>query len=223
MGDFHWRFLAEVADVTSSRVAIPAYPLVPSGTAETVVPAVADLLAKQIEISSPENVTVMGDSAGGTIALATAVNLRQRNLPRPARTIVISPLLDITLSNPDIAGSQDIQSSLSYLRRIGDVWRGSLDANDPLVSPMNATLENLGHVAVFSGTADFLHPDCERLVAALSQPDIRGTSFEYHPGQELAHCFPLHLTTEGQAARRAIHGMITVSSRTFHLETQHNQ
>ncbi len=65
---FNWLDYAAMARDTGATVIVPIYPLVPQGgTAGTVVPAMADLISSQIDQHGAENVSVYGDSAGGSI------------------------------------------------------------------------------------------------------------------------------------------------------------
>ena len=92
-----------MASNTGATVIVPIYPLVPQGgTAGTVVPAMADLISSQIDQHGAENVSVYGDSLGGTIALAAVQDLVRRGDPVPSHMVLISPALDLTLSNPAI-------------------------------------------------------------------------------------------------------------------------
>ena len=57
---------------TGATVIVPIYPLVTpeeGGNAATVVPPMADFIADQVEAHGAENVSVYGDSAGGTLAM----------------------------------------------------------------------------------------------------------------------------------------------------------
>ena len=95
---FHWFDYAAMARNTGATVIVPIYPLVPQGgTAATVVPAMADLISAQIDQHGAENVSVYGDSAGGTIALAAVQELVRRGDPVPSHMVLISPALDLTL------------------------------------------------------------------------------------------------------------------------------
>ena len=104
----HWLNYAAMARDTGATVIVPIYPLVPQGgTAGTVVPAMADLISSQIDQHGAENVSVYGDSLGGTIALAAVQELVRRGDPVPSHMVLISPALDATLSNPAIQFDDD--------------------------------------------------------------------------------------------------------------------
>src|SRR3712207_7656426 len=51
-------------------------------------------------------VTLAGDSAGGGLALGLAQTLRDQGLPQPRRLLLVSPWLDLTLGNPDLAADR---------------------------------------------------------------------------------------------------------------------
>ena len=102
---FHWLDYAAMARDTGATVVVPIYPLAPQGTAATVVPQIADLIASQIDQHGAENVSVYGDSAGGGLALAAVQELVRRGDPVPSHMVLISPALDVTLSDPAIQTS----------------------------------------------------------------------------------------------------------------------
>ena len=107
---FHWLDYAAMARDTGATVVVPIYPLAPQGTAATVVPQIADLISAQIDQHGAENVSVYGDSAGGGLALAAVQELVRRGDPVPSHMVLISPALDVTLSDP---ASQTIDDPVS--------------------------------------------------------------------------------------------------------------
>lgn len=63
----------------------------------------AEIVCKQlISTINPAELIFMGDSAGGGFALALAQKIRDENDPQPGQIILLSPWLDITLTNPNI-------------------------------------------------------------------------------------------------------------------------
>jgi len=99
---------------TGATVIVPIYPLVPQGgTAGTVVPTVMDLISSQIDQHGAKNVSVYGDSLGGTIGLAAVQELVRRGEPVPSHMVLISPALDLTFSNPAIQFVDGTNSSNS--------------------------------------------------------------------------------------------------------------
>lgn len=207
----HWRFVAELAVASRTVVRVPIYPLVPWGTAEQVVPWVAGLVRDDIDEAGAPNSYLLGDSAGGQIALSAAIWLRDNNLQQPRRVFLIAPALDLTLGNPAIPAVEPTDPWLSsagvheYVRH----WRGQLAIEDPLVSPLADTLTGLTALTVFSGTRDILNPDA-RLLAEKARR--AGVDVDYVEGAEMVHVYPLLPIPEGRAARQRMADTIAATS-----------
>lgn len=198
----HWRLVLKLAADTGSRVLVPIYPLVPQGTAASVVPRVAELLRRLASAHGAGNVSVLGDSAGGQIALSAALLLRDLGVAL-AQTVLISPALDLSLRNPAIDALETDEKWLVRpgLRAAADLWRDGLRLDDPIVSPLFGQLAGLGPLTVFVGTRDITDPDCELLV---SKAKAAGVHTEFHQAPGMVHVYPLLPIPEGRAARRAM-------------------
>jgi triacylglycerol lipase len=129
----HWALYSLMVWRTGATVVVPVYPLATEGgTAGSVVPKVANLIADQDASHRDGRVGVYGDSAGGGLALAAVQHLVADNKPVPASLVLVSPLLDVTMSNPAIAAVDDPVLDAVKLRESGLMWAGSLDPSNPL-------------------------------------------------------------------------------------------
>ncbi|WNV74665.1 alpha/beta hydrolase fold domain-containing protein [Geodermatophilus sp. DSM 44513] len=199
----HWRLVAGLAARTGTGFTVPIYPLAPVGTAATVVPPVADLLAALVDRYGAGRVAVLGDSAGGQIALSAALLLRDRGVPPLHRTVLISPATDLTLANPeiDLVEPHDPWLARPGTRAAIELWRGDLPLTDPLVSPLFGDLAGLGPLTVFSGTRDITSPDTRLLVG---RARAAGVQVDHHEEPGLVHVHPLLPVSEGRRARRLL-------------------
>ncbi|WP_181009469.1 alpha/beta hydrolase fold domain-containing protein [Streptomyces sp. SM11] len=199
----HWQLIAHVAAETATRITVPIYPLAPLATAAEVVPAVTDLAVELLDGGGGTPPSLIGDSAGGGMALAVAVHLRDRGLPAPARTLLISPWLDITLTDPRVALLEDRDPWLAVAgaRCAGDLYRGDLSADHPHVSPLLADLTGLNPITLFSGTRDIVNADARQLAARAA---AAGVELEFHEAPEMVHVYPLLPIPEGRTARATI-------------------
>jgi acetyl esterase/lipase len=189
---------------------IPAYPLGPEGTAKLVPVETAQLLEDFMEQVGPNNTFLMGDSAGGNIALTAATLLRDRGVPLPARTILISPWFDLELKD---APSDTPGMNLERLHQDAEIWRGDLDFSDPLVSPLNAALHDLGKIALFCGTEDLVTPSCWQLGEAAAAQT--GTDVVVYESLGVRHSHVLSDISAATEAQAIISDMILGRSYFF--------
>jgi triacylglycerol lipase len=161
----HWSAYGALSRRTHATVIVPVYPLAstPQGRAQIVMPAMTDLVFAQIAQHGADNISVYGDSAGGGMALAVAQLLVSRGDATPSHMVLISPWLDVTLSNPAISTISDPVLRTASLRNAGQQWAGDLSPNDPLVSPPYGSLAGLPPTAVYCGNLDLLAADVLRL------------------------------------------------------------
>ena len=201
----HWAFIAKLAVEANVRVVVPVMTLAPDATADETVPAVADLVATLIAES--DRVSLVGDSSGGGLALAVAMVLRDRGVAPLHATVLISPWLDISGTDPRLVeiAPRDPWLAVPGTRAAGELYRGSLAEDDPLVSPIHGSLAGLGPVTMFSGTRDILNADATRFVPLAA---AAGVPLDYHEGPGMIHNYPILPMPEGDAARAVIVGIL---------------
>lgn len=198
----HWSFLHHLTRVVPAHVTVVIYPLAPESKASRTVPMVTDLL-EQVVDASELPVTLMGDSAGGGLSLSVAEQLNARG-KQPASIVLISPWLDVSMTNPRLADIDPHDSMLGIpgLASCGRLYAGELDVKDPLVSPVFGDLAGLAPIDVFSGTHDVLNVDAHLLVERAEQ---QGAVVRLHEEHGMPHVHPLiSLMPEGRRARDEI-------------------
>ena len=198
-----WRLVATLARQSGATIIVPIYPLAPRGTAGVVVPTMADMLADLIGQHGAGRVSALGDSAGGQIMLSAALLLRERGVPAPRHTILISPALDLTMANPEVDRVEPLDPWLARagIRTAIEHWRGTLALDHMLVSPLFSDLRGLGGLTIFSGMRDITNPDTRLLVA---KARAAGVAVDYHEAPGLIHVYPLLPCPEGRAARQVM-------------------
>ncbi|CAI6339859.1 unnamed protein product [Periconia digitata] len=165
---YHWKLTIHLARSTGLDVLVPIYPLLPRPTA--TAHQVVDGLLSICRLTPHTIVNITGDSAGGCLALATTQHLVS-TFPALALTlsslILISPVLDLTLSHPECVRLDHIDPWLGIdgLRVLTPLWAAGTSVTDPIVSPLFGDIEGLPPVLMLSGTHDLLNSDARRLSA----------------------------------------------------------
>lgn len=198
---FQVRYGARLASALDARVLIPDYPLTPEHTWRDSHEDVVRVIQRATETS--DRVVVVGDSAGGNIALSAALTVRDRGGPQPSHLLLHAPWVDLTTSTPDTVAfaARDPWLHLGKMYAYAEWWAGSKDdLGRPEVSPALADLAGLPPALMFYGTRDLLAPGCRLLAARAAEAGWDLTAVE-EPG--LMHVYPLlPLIPEARAAWR---------------------
>ena len=177
----HWNFLENLVKDTGYTVILPDYPLAPKYTYEDVFTMIKPLYKEIIERISPEDLIMMGDSAGGGMALALEENLSEENEKLPSKLILISPWLDTRMENSKIDEVQknDKELNKEALKLAGIAYKGKNGKDTYLVNPIDGPLDKLKNVTIYTGTYDILNPDVEILVQKAKEKNVNIDVKEY--------------------------------------------
>jgi acetyl esterase/lipase len=135
-------------------------------------------------------IVIAGDSAGGNLSLATAMAIRDAGLPPPAALALISPWLDLTHSGASAMSraARDPMLSTAWLRASARHYAGKLALDDPRLSPLFGSLEDLPPMLVHVGSEEVVLSDSERLATSAS---VAGVDLELRVFDGLWHDFQL--------------------------------
>jgi epsilon-lactone hydrolase len=142
---------------------------------------------------------VAGDSAGGSLTLATLLALRDRKLTLPAGGIAISPTTDLTLASESLKTVGDPIISAKTMPIFRNHYLGKTDPKNPLASPVFGDYRGLPPLLIQVGEHEMLRDDSVR-VAKKARADGISVKLEAWPG--MFHVFQSHepLLPEGREA-----------------------
>jgi epsilon-lactone hydrolase len=131
---------------------------------------------------------IAGESAGGTLALLTAVALRDRGLALPRALLAFSPWFDISGSQARVADPDfhDPVLPRSFLDLAAPAWCGSRSVDDPEVSPLHADLAGLPPTLLHVGGAEMVLEDSLRMAERLA---FAGVEVELRVWPGMIHVF----------------------------------
>jgi epsilon-lactone hydrolase len=194
---FHWRYAVRLARRLGVRVVLPDYPLTPTHTWRDTLPHLVGLF-EELAVGSPQGVVVMGDSAGGGLAVGLAQLVARRPGPQPTHLVAFAPWVDLTgrTRGTEAAAVVDPWLSLDKLRLYG-TWWGAGDPPDDAASPLTGDLSGLPATLVMCGTRDLLLPQVRLLV---ERARAAGSPVTYVEEPGLLHVYPLLPVPEGRRA-----------------------
>ncbi len=189
---------AHLSAEAGCKVVLPEYRLAP----EHRFPAgLEDARAVVAALSSEKgagSLVLSGDSAGGGLALALILSMRDSGQELPAGCILLSPWLDLgrdRAADPELV-RRDLMLSPGWLDACARAYADPSSWSDSLVSPLCAAHAGLMPLLVQAGTDELLAPDAELLAASAT---AAGVDVTY--SQVATHVARLHAATR-HARRR---------------------
>lgn len=118
---------------------------------------------------SPQSMVVIGDSAGGGMALSTLLRIRNDKAPLPAAAILLSPVTDLSYSGDSRSSNSWADPSLTNDERnlIAQIYLGKTSKEDPLASPLFSDLSGLPPLLIQVGSTEILLDDALRVAAKI--------------------------------------------------------
>jgi monoterpene epsilon-lactone hydrolase len=191
---------------TGARAITLEYRLAPEhpypAAVEDARAAYEGLLAQGVD---PAQIALAGESAGGGLAVATLLALREAGVPLPSCGYLMSPYVDLTLSGESLAEKRELDPLLTpdgLRARVPD-YVGGADAADPFISPIFGDLRELPPLLIQVGSHEILLSDALRLAGRAAISDVPVT-LDVTPG--VPHVFQAYaglLDEAGAALDRA--------------------
>jgi epsilon-lactone hydrolase len=193
---------SDLARRAQAKVASVDYRLAPENpypaAVEDARTAYEGLLAQGVE---PSSIAISGESAGGGLAVALLLAIRDAGMPMPSSAFVMSPYADLTLSGRTMVDKQDVDplfTEATLRRRVGDYVAGAIPS-DPLISPVFGDLRGLPPLLIQVGSHEILLSDAIRLAGQAAEADV-AIRLEVTPG--VPHVFQAYAAVleEGDTA-----------------------
>jgi epsilon-lactone hydrolase len=148
-------------------------------------------------------IVVAGDSAGGGLALALLIALRDAGDVLPAAAVVFSPWTDLAGTGQSVVGNNDSDALFfgSWIVPVAQHYLGDTPATHPLASPVYADLTGLPPLLVQVSDSEVLLDDSRRVVANARQVGVEAV-LRVWPGLPHVWQFFAIILPEARAALR---------------------
>ncbi len=140
--------------------------------------------------TDPSRIVIGGDSAGGGLALALLLSIKEKGLPMPAGAFLYSPWTDLTCSGASVTGNEDTDAMFKseYITYGAKRYLGEADPHSPLASPLFGDHAELPPMQIFASDSEVLRDDSTRLYDRLK---AAGVETELILEDGLIHVWPI--------------------------------
>lgn len=177
---------ARCADATGARTVSLDYRMPPDHPFPAAPEDCLAVYAALIETIEPARIVIGGASAGGNIAAAATLMIRDRGLPMPAGTVLLTPEIDLTESGDTFRTNAELDVVLKGgLPECNALYAGGVDLRDPYLSPLFADFtKGFPPTLVQSGTRDLFLSNSVLLHRKLRRA---GIDAELHVWEAMPH------------------------------------
>lgn len=129
------------------------------------------------------DIIIAGDSAGGNLALALTLKLKEQGRLLPRGLVLFSPWTDLTMSGKSHKEKAELDPILSaeYLQRCRESYAPEMELKNPLISPVFGDFTGFPPTYIQVGTNEILLSDSTKLQRQLQKYHVP-VKMEYYPG-----------------------------------------
>ncbi len=188
----HRRMYGHVAKAVGCRALVVHYGRAPEnahpGPVDDMVKSYKWLLDQGIQ---PRHIALIGDSAGGALAVTTLLRAREKGLPMPAATMPLSPWCDMEAKGETFTTNKekDMLVSPEIIQGMAAAFLGEHgNRQDPLANPLNADLKGLPPMYIQVGSDEALLGDSRTLAERARKV---GAEVKLEEVPEMQHVFQI--------------------------------
>ncbi|MDN7673189.1 alpha/beta hydrolase [Burkholderia oklahomensis] len=166
--------------------------------------AVDDALAAYRQLvaagTPAESIVFGGDSAGGGLALATLVALRDAGDPLPAGAVLFSPWTDLAATGDTLRAHDGLDPMFAgaALGRAARLYLGDTPGTHPYASPLYADFKGLPPLFIQAGSTEVLLDDSRRVA---DKARAAGVHVELEIWPEMPHVWQIYVPFVPESAR----------------------
>lgn len=178
----HVNFAKFLFKNTTSNIILINYLKSPENNYKQIMNSVIKVYETLIKEEKYEKIYLSGDSAGGGLACSVIYEIKRLKLKLPKKLLLISPWLDLSLTNPKI--TKKVDNDDSTLSKKGliiarNYYKAELNEKNPKISPINGDLTLLPKTLLISGNKDMLIYDIRLFYEKCVKKNVKIKYLEY--------------------------------------------
>ncbi|MEM7131635.1 MAG: alpha/beta hydrolase [Chloroflexota bacterium] len=185
--------IGRLIENTKAKVTFFDYPVAPESQYEETLEAMERAYHYLLNTYPNDRFMMIGDSAGGGLALSFSQMIKDRSIKQPEKLILYSPWLDLSMTNPEIEPleSYDMLLPKEALIDAATKYAGADDLKNPLVSPIYGDFNDQGEILMLYGTHELFYADALKLEEMAIEHNYNITFKFYTEMQHVWILFPI--------------------------------
>jgi len=186
----HQAMLGHIAVATGRKILFVEYSLAPEKPFPFALNETTSVIKELLHSIPNVKFALMGDSAGGNLAMSTALNLKKLNLPSPLYQVLISPWLNMETDYASYSENEKKDPILTreFMKYAASHYTAKENFSNPLVSPVLGLFEGFNPTLTMTGVKEILRDDSLHLHKALEKAGCISTLKIF---DEVTHVWPL--------------------------------
>jgi|SRR5690554_572107 len=204
----HWDTAKEIAQQTNYKIWMCDYPKAPENKISKISTNIDAIYRLALDSFRPEQISLIGDSAGGTLVASLVQRLVKNQIHLPRRIILVSPVMDASMTNPAIArvDATDPMLSKAGVLSAKKMCAGQTDLTDVRISPLYGSFEKFPPTVLCLAENDITYPDQLLAAEKLKAAEV---DLEVMEGKNMPHIWPfLPVMKEAETALNGIIGIL---------------
>ncbi|MFB7657481.1 MULTISPECIES: alpha/beta hydrolase [unclassified Streptomyces] len=163
---------------------VPDYRMPPAHPFPAALDDVLAVYRAMLEVRAPERIMVCGTSAGGNIAAALMLRLKDEGIPLPESLMLLSPEIDLTESGDSFGTLAEASNMLGSLMANNLLYANGRDLTDPYISPLFGDVAGWPPTLLQAGGRDLFLSNAIRMHRKLR---AAGVQAELHVFEAMPH------------------------------------
>jgi len=186
----HWDSVKKISKNTSQDIWMCVYPKAPEKTINTISQNIDSVYETALTEYASSKITLVGDSAGATLITTLIQRLVVKNSDLPKKIILLSPVMDASMTNPEIDTIDKIDPMLSKVGVVSakTMCAGEMDLKNEAISPLYGSFDKFPDTVLFLAEHDITYPD--QLLAAAKMIKSK-VNVDMRIGIGMPHIWPL--------------------------------
>ncbi|MFY0631094.1 MAG: alpha/beta hydrolase [Flavobacteriaceae bacterium] len=185
----HWDSAKKIAKQTNIKIWVCDYPKSPENKISRISENIDAIYNIALEQFQPNKISFIGDSVGGTLIASLIQRVNIKGLKLPEKIILITPVMDASMSNPEIKKVDKIDPMLSKTGILSakKMCAENNDLKNIMISPLYGIFEGFPSTFLFLAQNDIMYPDAKIAEMKMKKANVKLVVIE---GNNMPHIWP---------------------------------